>query len=50
MLREVGKQDRAVLVAFLQEYATILPRTMLRYAIEHFSPEERQIFMRKDAN
>jgi 3-methyladenine DNA glycosylase AlkD len=44
MLREVGKRcGRDVLVAWLTEdgrYRT-LPRTELRYAIEHFSPEDR---------
>jgi hypothetical protein len=26
-----------------------MPRTALRYAIEHFSPEDRAVFMRKSA-
>jgi 3-methyladenine DNA glycosylase AlkD len=42
MLREVGKRDRAALEAFLTRYALRMPRTMLRYAIERFSPGERQ--------
>jgi 3-methyladenine DNA glycosylase AlkD len=42
MLREVGKRvDRAELTAFLDEYAPRMPRTMLSYATEHLSPEER---------
>lgn len=45
MLREVGKHDRKPLQVFLQKHAAIMPRTMLRYAIEHFSPVERQRFM-----
>lgn len=45
MLREVGKRDRATLVRFLQRHAGTMPRTMLRYAIEHFSPAERERFM-----
>jgi 3-methyladenine DNA glycosylase AlkD len=46
MLREVGKRcSREKLVTFLNTHT--LPRTMLRYAIEHFPKEERQIFMAK---
>ena len=47
MLREVGKKDRDVLVDFLEEHHKQMPRTSLRYAIEHFSLEERAYFMRK---
>ncbi len=47
MLREIGKRDRSVLTAFLEEYATRLPRTTLRYAIEHYSAEERQYYLKK---
>ena len=45
MLREVGKRDRAPLVAFLDEHAHEMPRTMLRYAIEHMTPAQRKHFM-----
>ena len=47
MLREVGKKDRNVLVDFLEEHQKQMPRTSLRYAIEHFSEEERAYFMKK---
>jgi 3-methyladenine DNA glycosylase AlkD len=47
MLREIGKRDRSVLTAFLEEYTTQLPRTTLRYAIEHYSAEERQYYLKK---
>jgi 3-methyladenine DNA glycosylase AlkD len=45
MLREVGKRDRKALTDFLEEYATRLPRTALRYAIEHYPEPERQYFL-----
>ena len=44
-LREVGKQSRPTLVQFLHEHAPHMPRTALRYAIEHFSDTERKRFM-----
>jgi 3-methyladenine DNA glycosylase AlkD len=44
-LREVGKRDRTVLRAFLDEHASEMPRTMLRYAIEHFDPHSRQKYL-----
>jgi 3-methyladenine DNA glycosylase AlkD len=47
MLREVGKKDRAALRDFLERHYTTMPRTMLRYAIEHFPPAARACFMRK---
>ncbi|MDR1632254.1 MAG: DNA alkylation repair protein [Dysgonamonadaceae bacterium] len=45
MLREVGKKDRQTLVNFLKTHYKNMPRTALRYAIEHFSPEERAEFL-----
>ena len=47
MLREVGKKNKEVLVGFLEEHHKKMPRTALRYSIEHFSPEERAHFMKK---
>jgi len=42
MLREVGKRvSVADLRRFLSRHAQEMPRTMLRYAIEHFSAAER---------
>jgi 3-methyladenine DNA glycosylase AlkD len=46
MLREIGKRvDRDVLARFLEQYAASMPRTTLRYAIEHFSPEQRAVYL-----
>ena len=41
MLREAGKKDEAQLIAFLFEYANQMPKTMLRYAIERLSQEQK---------
>lgn len=47
MLRELGKQNLSILVAFIHEYDTQLPRTTLRYAIEHFDEEQRQFHLKR---
>lgn len=47
MLREAGKRDVTRLRNFLNEYKNVMPRTMLRYAIEKFSVEERKEFMKR---
>ena len=42
MLRELGKRvARGALTGFLDEYAPRMPRTMLSYASEHLTPDER---------
>lgn len=47
MLREVGKKDEKTLINFLEQYYTIMPRTMLRYAIERLSQEAKSYYMKK---
>ncbi len=41
LLREAGKTDRQRLERFLVEHGSRIPRTALRYAIEHFPAGER---------
>lgn len=45
MLREAGKRDQDVLTGFLRQHCRTMPRTMLRYAIEKFPPEQRQAWL-----
>ncbi|MDX6766322.1 MAG: DNA alkylation repair protein [Candidatus Methylacidiphilales bacterium] len=42
MLREAGKREPDALRKFLRVHTPCMPRTMLRYAIEKFSPAERR--------
>jgi 3-methyladenine DNA glycosylase AlkD len=45
-LREAGKRvDRDQLRAFLDANAAVMPRTALRYAIEHFDAGERRHYL-----
>jgi DNA alkylation repair enzyme len=44
-LREAGKKDRKMLLRFLDKYAATMPRTALRYAIEHFDKKQREHYL-----
>ena len=46
-LRFAGDKDRAQLVKFLDKYAATMPRTTLRYALEHFDKKEREHYMNR---
>ncbi len=50
MLREAGKKNKQTLVDFLSQHSIKMPRTMLRYAIEKFSLQERKDFLKKSIN
>jgi len=47
MLRAAGDTDRERLLEFLDQHAATMPRTMLRYAIEHFDQKQRVQYMKK---
>lgn len=45
MLRFAGTKDRKKLISFLDKYAATMPRTLLRYSIEHFNKKEKEYYM-----
>ncbi|HLC60187.1 MAG TPA: DNA alkylation repair protein [Candidatus Nanoarchaeia archaeon] len=47
MLREVGKRDESKLIIFLDKHYKVMPRTMLRYAIERLNEERKERYMKK---
>ncbi len=44
-LREAGKKDSRKLLDFLDKHAATMPRTALRYAIEHLDKKQRDHYM-----
>jgi 3-methyladenine DNA glycosylase AlkD len=44
-VREAGKKDLQKLLGFLDQYAASMPRTMLRYAIEHLEKDQREHYL-----
>lgn len=45
MLREVGKMEEEVLLEFLNQHYRLMPRTMLRYAIERLDEPLRKAYL-----
>ena len=45
ILRELGIADKSQLIHFLDQHTPSMPRTMLRYAIEKFDPQERKYYL-----
>jgi 3-methyladenine DNA glycosylase AlkD len=45
MLRFAGAKEPKRLMAFLDKYAASMPRTLLRYSIEHFKPKQKEQYM-----
>lgn len=50
MLREVGKRDEPRLIAFLERHARVMPRVMLRYAVERLDAEVRARLLNQAPN
>ncbi len=44
-VRDAGRSSRERLLAFLDEHAATMPRTALRYAIEHLGKEQRAYYL-----
>ena len=45
MLRFAGTKDRKLLLGFLDKHAATMPRTLLRYSIEHFDKKQKEHYM-----
>ncbi len=44
-IREAGKRDRAQLLIFLDQYAAIMPREMIRYAVEKLDKDRKSHYL-----
>jgi 3-methyladenine DNA glycosylase AlkD len=44
-IRQAGKSDQKKLLAFLDKYASTMPRTALRYAIEHLTKKQKEHYL-----
>jgi 3-methyladenine DNA glycosylase AlkD len=44
-IREAGKKAPKKLIDFLDRYAATMPRTMLRYALEHLNQKQREHYL-----
>ena len=47
MLREVGKQNKKVLMSFLDKHCSVMPRIMLRYSIEKLPLQEKKCYLER---
>jgi 3-methyladenine DNA glycosylase AlkD len=47
MLRAAGDVDRQKLLDFLDHHAATMPRTLLRYAIEHLDKEQQAYYLKR---
>ena len=45
-LRAAGGKDKKQLLSFLDKHASIMPRTMLRYSIEHLDKKQRDLYLK----
>ena len=44
-IRQAGKSDPKALLAFLDKWAAVMPRTMLRYAVELLDKKKKDFYM-----
>jgi 3-methyladenine DNA glycosylase AlkD len=49
-IREAGKKDKLKLLDFLDNYAAVMPRTMLRYATERLDKKQKDFYLGKQGS